>query len=196
MVELALEWGGSEYPWDGAVIIGLLIGGLVSLMIFVAWECRIGDVAMIPATIVRKREVWCSSLYLGFFASAMMVCSFYLPIYFQAVKGVSAFHSGVYMLAGIVPQILMAMTSGALSKLCTLDHLTRPGRLIKSSVGRMGYYLPWALVSAIISCPGAAAMTTLTVGASVAQWVMYQFIAGFGRGCGGQTVSPVQLLSL
>lgn len=116
MVELAIEWGGSEYPWSSSVVIGLFVGGFVSLIVFVAWEYRSGDVAMLPVAVVCKREVWSSSLYLGFLASAMMVCSFYLPIYFQAVKGVTALLSGVYMLPGIASQILMAITSGALSR--------------------------------------------------------------------------------
>lgn len=36
---------------------------------------------------------------------------------------------------------------------------------------------------------GAGLTTTLAVEATVAQWVLYQFVAGFGRGCGMQTVS-------
>jgi len=41
---------------------------------------------------------------------------------------------------------------------------------------------------------GAGLMTTITVKATVAQWVMYQFVAGLGRGCGMQTVRPLLLL--
>jgi hypothetical protein len=56
------------------------------------------------------------------------------------------------------------------------------------TVGKMGSYLPWALASSMIMLIGAGLTTTLTVEATVAQWVMYQFVAGFGRGCGMQTV--------
>lgn len=116
MVELALAWGGSDYAWGSVTILGLFFGSLVFLMTFVAWERRVGDAAMIPPSVVCKLEVWSSSLYLGFLSAGMLICSYYLPIYFQAVKGVSALFSGVYMLPGVLPQIAMAVTSGALSK--------------------------------------------------------------------------------
>lgn len=116
MIELALEWGGADYPWNTSLVIGLLCGGGVAVVLFALWELRVGDRAMIPPSVVRRREVWTSSLYLGLFSGAMLVFSNYMPIYFQAVKGVSALLSGVYMLAGIGPQILMAIFSGAVSK--------------------------------------------------------------------------------
>lgn len=118
MVELALSWGGSDFPWNSPTVIGLLCGGVVSLVVFAAWEHRIGDKAMIPASVARRREVWSASLYLGFFSGALLCFSYYMPIYFQAVKQVSALMSGVYLLSGILPQLLMAILSGALSKYC------------------------------------------------------------------------------
>ncbi|KAL0942291.1 efflux pump [Colletotrichum truncatum] len=168
MVELALSWGGSDFPWNSPTVIGLLCGGFVSLVIFAAWEHRVGDSAMIPASVARRHEVWSASIYLGFFSGALLCFSYYMPIYFQAVKGVSALMSGIYLLSGILPQLVMAILSGAL-------------------IGKTGYYLPWALVSSAIMLVGAGLTTTLTVQATVAQWVMYQFVAGFGRGCGMQT---------
>ncbi|OBR06534.1 Efflux pump [Colletotrichum higginsianum IMI 349063] len=168
MIELALSWGGSDYPWNSPTVIGLFCGAGVSLAIFVAWEHRVGDDAMIPGSVACRREVWSASLYLGFFSGALLCFSYYMPIYFQAVKGASALMSGVYLLSGILPQLVMAILSGAL-------------------IGKMGYYLPWALASSAIMLVGAGLTTTLTVQATVAQWVMYQFVAGFGRGCGMQT---------
>ncbi|OHF04572.1 efflux pump [Colletotrichum orchidophilum] len=168
MIELALSWGGSDYPWSSPTAIGLFCGAGVSLAIFVAWEHRVGDDAMIPGSVACRSEVWSASLYLGFFSGALLCFSYYMPIYFQAVKGASALMSGVYLLSGILPQLVMAILSGAL-------------------IGKMGYYLPWALGSSAIMLVGAGLTTTLTVQATVAQWVMYQFVAGFGRGCGMQT---------
>jgi hypothetical protein len=51
------------------------------------------------------------------------------------------------------------------------------------------------LISSAIMLVGAGLTTTLTVEATVAQWVMYQFVAGFGRGCGMQTVRLLFLFS-
>jgi hypothetical protein len=116
MIELALSRGGSDYAWNSSTVIGLFCGGGTSLIVFTAWEHRVGDAAMIPASVVRKREVWSASLYLGFFSGALLCFSYYMPIYFQAVKRVPALMSGVYMLSGILPQLVMAIMSGVLSK--------------------------------------------------------------------------------
>jgi Fungal trichothecene efflux pump (TRI12) len=113
---LALEWGGTKYPWNSAVIIGLFCGAGVTLCIFTAWEYRIGDDAMIPFSIVSKRIVWCSCLVLAFFGSSIFLFSYYLPLYFQAVKGASPALSGVYLLPGILTQIIAAAVSGLLGQ--------------------------------------------------------------------------------
>lgn len=47
---------------------------------------------------------------------ALVLCnSYYLPVYFQAVKNVSPILSGVYMLPGILFQLVFAVMSGLLS---------------------------------------------------------------------------------
>ncbi|KAF8852801.1 efflux pump [Acephala macrosclerotiorum] len=172
MIELGLEWGGQGVPWKSARIIGLLCGGIVALALFAVWEYRVGENAMIPPSVAGRREVWTSCLYLGFFSGALLCFTYYLPTYFQAVKGVSPLISGVYMLSGIVPQLIMAIVSGLF-------------------IGKTGYYLPWALAGAVIACAAAGLVSTFTVHESTAKWVMYQFIGGFGRGCGLQAVSII-----
>ncbi|KJZ72348.1 hypothetical protein HIM_08274 [Hirsutella minnesotensis 3608] len=168
MVSLALEWGGSTYAWRSTIIICLFCGGGLALVAFIAWESFIGDaVAMIPLSVASKRKVWCSCFNLALFSAAMFTFSYYLPIYFQAVKGVSPTLSGVYMLPGILTQIIMSMVSGII-------------------IGKTGYYTPWALASGIIGAVAAGLLSTLQPDSSVAKWVMYQFIGGFGRGCGMQ----------
>jgi cyanate permease len=116
MIELAFSWGGSDYAWDSPTVIGLFSGGGISLIIFVAWEHHVSDDAMIPASVARQHEVWSASLYLGFFSGALLCFSYYMPIYFQAIKGVSALTSGVYLLSGILPQMVMTIMSGVSSK--------------------------------------------------------------------------------
>uniref|UniRef100_A0A0D2XZ47 Major facilitator superfamily (MFS) profile domain-containing protein n=1 Tax=Fusarium oxysporum (strain Fo5176) TaxID=660025 RepID=A0A0D2XZ47_FUSOF len=54
MLLLALQWGGLEYPWDSATVIGLFCGGGVLFIIFVYWEHRVGSDAMIPLPISAK----------------------------------------------------------------------------------------------------------------------------------------------
>jgi hypothetical protein len=116
MFLMALEWGGTEYPWKSPTIIGLFCGAGATLVIFAAWEYHVGDEAMVPYSMLRKRVVWSSCLVVGFFFGCLFIFSYYLPIYFQAVKGVSPALSGVYVLPGILSQMMMAVISGVLGE--------------------------------------------------------------------------------
>ena len=111
---LALEWGGSHYAWGDSRIIGLFCGSGGTLALFLAWEYRVGDEAMIPFSMMRRRIVWCGCLFILFFFGALMNAAYYLPIYFQAIRGVTPTLSGVYLLPMILGQMFTAVLSGAL----------------------------------------------------------------------------------
>ena len=166
---LALEWGGTRYHWDSAVIIGLFCGAAGTFALFLAIEYRKGDDAMIPSSMLRIRVVSCSCLNMLFFGGAMYILTFYLPIYFQAVRDATPTMSGVYLLPSVLSQIMFAMISGVL-------------------VGRLGYYLPWAVASGLLVSIANGLISTLTPTSSTGEWIGYQIIGGAGRGCGLQMV--------
>ncbi|TAQ89078.1 hypothetical protein B7494_g2583 [Chlorociboria aeruginascens] len=167
MLLLALQWGGEKYPWDDAKIIGLFCGAGGNLIVFLIWEHHVGAEAMIPFYMLTNRIVWCSCVVQFFFFGGMMVYTYYLPIYFQAVKGVSPSMSGVYVLPTILSQMCLAITSGVM-------------------VGKLGYYLPWAAFSGVVMSIGSGLASTFTPHTTTAKWIGYQIIAGAGRGAGMQ----------
>ncbi len=111
---LALEWGGTRYAWESATIIGLFGGAAGTFCVFLVWEYRRGDAAMIPFSMVRRRIVWCSCSVTFLFMGSTMITSYYMPIYFQAVRNATPTMSGVYILPAILSQILFATVSGVL----------------------------------------------------------------------------------
>lgn len=115
MFLLALQYGGVDYPWQSATVIGLFCGAGVLLLIFGYWEHRVGAGAMIPLPVIRQREIWTSCLTMLFFFTTVFIAAFYLPVYFQSVKNDSPLMSGVHMLPSILSQILFAIISGILS---------------------------------------------------------------------------------
>jgi hypothetical protein len=123
MFLMALEWGGTNYAWNSATIIGLFCGAGVTFTIFAVWEYRVGDRAMFPYSMLRKRVVWSSCVVIGFFFGCVLTLSYYLPIYFQAVKGASPAMSGVYILPGILGQMLFAIISGVLGEFFSFETL-------------------------------------------------------------------------
>lgn len=56
-------------------------------------------------------------------------------------------------------------------------------------VGRLGYYMPWALVSAVLAAIGAGLLGTLLPDSASRKWIGYQIISGTGRGFGLQMVT-------
>jgi len=95
------------------------------------------------------------------------VAIYYLPIYFQAVDGVSPTMSGVYMLPSILAQLFSAVTAGKL-------------------VGKVGRYLPFALASAVFMSIGYGLCSTFSPHTTTGEWIGYQILFGVGRGIGFQ----------
>jgi len=116
MFLLALQFGsGNTHAWDSATVIGLLVGSGILAVIFVLWERRMGDRAMVPGSIIKQRIVWVSCTYGMCNICCMMVASNWIPTYFQAVKGEGPTLSGVHILPSILSQLFFVVTSGALS---------------------------------------------------------------------------------
>jgi Fungal trichothecene efflux pump (TRI12) len=113
---LALQYGGNQYAWNSATVIGLFCGAGVNFIVFSTWNYRQGDLAMIPVSMLSKRVVWSSCSSVLFFAGTIFVTSYYLPIYFQIIKNESPLMSGVDVLANILPQMVMTGIAGKLGE--------------------------------------------------------------------------------
>jgi len=113
---LALQYGGITYPWNSAKIIGLFCGAGGAFILFLAWDYYKGDAAMIPFSMVRKKTVWASCLTYGIFMGQLFCVSYYLPIYFQGVNGVSPTMSGVYVLPSVLSHAFAGIISGILGE--------------------------------------------------------------------------------
>ncbi|GAQ45157.1 hypothetical protein AtubIFM55763_006611 [Aspergillus tubingensis] len=179
---LALQWGGSRYPWKSSTIIGLFCGSAATFVVFGLWERRMGNDAMIPGQLVKQRIVWSSCMTMSMMFGMTMVMAYYLPIYFQSVRGESALMSGVDLLPNILCQLVMAVLSGVLT-------------------GRLGYYLPWAIFGSIMTSIGTGLLSMLSPTTSTRDWAGFQAIVGLGRGAATQVpmvaiqnaVTPAQI---
>ena len=85
---LALETGGSTFPWGSPQIIGLFIFAAVMLGLFIYIESRAKE-PIIPLSLFKNRIVTISlmigSSSIGFFAAIT-----FIPLFLQGVKGASA----------------------------------------------------------------------------------------------------------
>ncbi|QSZ36725.1 hypothetical protein DSL72_006608 [Monilinia vaccinii-corymbosi] len=108
---LALQWGGQSLPWGSSKIIGLLVGFGCLGVIFAVVQWKRGEYATIPLRIISQRTVSMVICLLFFVGLTITVLSYYIPIYFQAVRGLSATTSGIRFISLIIPQT-SAVTHG------------------------------------------------------------------------------------
>ncbi len=113
---LALSWGGNQYAWGSAVIIGLFCGAGATALLWLVWDWYRGDGALVPVSIIRVRGVWAGALTHCFFMTNVFCASFFLPMYFQAVRAANPMMSGVYVLASILSQLVVIPPTGKLGE--------------------------------------------------------------------------------
>lgn len=132
---LVLQWGGQTISWRSGISIGLFITFGVCGILFIALQWRLGEYATIPFRVVRIRSIYMGALVLFTLGIAsisvgtpfptqkrvqkltLTKLAFYLPLYFQAIQGVSATHSGVDMVAYVAPSIVaIGITGGLVSR--------------------------------------------------------------------------------
>ncbi|KAI1450516.1 major facilitator superfamily domain-containing protein [Annulohypoxylon stygium] len=164
---LALEYGGNQFAWNSSQIIGLFIGAFATFVVWAFWNRHKGDSGLLPVSIMSRRVVWASALNNAFQMSTLFGTSYWLPIYFQAIKGVSAILSGVYLLPTILGQLVFAVLSGVL-------------------VSKVGYIPPFSIYAATLTSVGCGLFSLLQPDTSTGKWVGFQLIASCGRGAGLQ----------
>jgi hypothetical protein len=123
MLLLALQFGGEQYPWNSSVVIGLFCGAAANAVVWGFWNRYKGEDAMMPLSMIRRKEVLFSGIYVAFLTSAVYGGIYYLPIYFQAVNNASAIMSGVYLLPMILFQLVTAGFSGVAGKSASYHNL-------------------------------------------------------------------------
>jgi EmrB/QacA subfamily drug resistance transporter len=134
---LALSWGGSDYGWGSAMIIGLFVCSAVAFVIFGAVEARAAE-PMLPLRLFRNPVFAVTSALAFIVGFAMLGSLTFLPTYSQYVKGVSATASGVRTLPLVVGLLGASIFAGW--------YVSRTGRykvfpIAGSAVMALGLYL-------------------------------------------------------
>ncbi|KIW11286.1 hypothetical protein PV08_10586 [Exophiala spinifera] len=162
MLLLAVIWGGGKFAWDSATIIGLFCGSFVEYLIFAAWQWHRGEKAMIPPHVIGKRLVLAGCATNFFQMASNMTLSYYLPLWFQVVKGATPTLSGAYILPTAISQSIGAVVAGKIVQV-------------------LRYCTPWAIFGSIVSTIGSGLITTFTPTTSTGKWIGYQILIGTGR---------------
>ena len=101
---LASVWGGKDYAWTSPLIVGLLVAGVASALLFLAQERRHVE-PILPLRMFRDPVFRVCVTQGALLGGVMVGAAVFLPVYLQVVKGVSATSSGfllVPMMGGVV----------------------------------------------------------------------------------------------
>lgn len=112
---LALQWGGSKYPWSSWRIILCFVFFGVLTIVWVGIQIWKGDNATVPPRLIKKQSVWASAVFVGFLGGSFFIMIYYLPIWFQAIKGASATKSGIMNLPMLLGLVLTMIICGVLT---------------------------------------------------------------------------------
>ncbi|KAI0477870.1 MFS general substrate transporter [Xylariaceae sp. FL0804] len=162
MLLLALQWGGVEYAWSSSVIIGQFVGFAVVFLLFIIWDIRRGENALIPSrlfTVNRNPALLCAAAF--FVNGPFQIIIYWLPIWFQGVLGVTPTQSGIDFFPTVISDVLAAFIGSAI-------------------VMQLGWWNPFLLFAEAMVCLGGGLLTTIYPTISSGHWIGYQIFGGIG----------------
>ena len=159
---LLTTWGGTQYAWRSATIVGLGIAGGVLLAVFVWWETRAAE-PIVPLSLFRS-SVFSVSSAMGFaIGMAMFGAIIFIPLYLQLVYGASPTSSGLRMLPLMAGLLTASIASGR-------------------AISRIGRYKAFPVAGTAILVVGMFLLSRLSLG--TAPWLasVYMLVVGVGIG--------------
>ncbi|CAI7647354.1 unnamed protein product [Penicillium viridicatum] len=160
---LAIQWGGQTYAWSSGRVAACLVLMAILLLSFVAVQVFLPKTATLPLRIFSQRSIisgfW-QTLCIG---SGNYIFVYFLPIWFQSIKGSSAVESGIRMLPMMISMVVGSISGGITNS-------------------KIGYYTPLAIIGSCIMSVGAGLLTTFQVDTSEGKWIGYQIVYGIGLG--------------
>ncbi|KAJ5142161.1 hypothetical protein N7526_003156 [Penicillium atrosanguineum] len=160
---IPLTWGGVLYPWDSWHTLVPLIIGSVGLGVFAIYEWRFAQQPMIPPAIFRNRTALIS--FAGYAVVGLLVwcCLYFLPLYYEAVKGFKPIMSGI----ALFPETFTVAPSGVIVGLI---------------ISRTGQYY-WAVcIGWFLSTIGTGLLCLLDVNTGTITWIFLNLVPGVGIG--------------
>jgi MFS family permease len=167
---LALQWGGTVYPWSNGRIIALFVVAGVLMGAFIAVQAWLKTNATVPPHIFNQRSIISGVVFAMCIGGGMISMLYTLPLWFQAVRGASAVESGIDTIPLVLSLVVGTILSGAI-------------------ITRTGYYNPWMYVATVLMSTGAGLMTTFKLDTNHSAWIGYQVLFGLGIGTGMQQAS-------
>ncbi|KAF1995547.1 MFS general substrate transporter [Amniculicola lignicola CBS 123094] len=173
---LALQRASIPQPWSYSGIWGPLLAFGILFCIFVIVQYYQKDRAIIPYRIISQRTIaFCCLFEVTIFLGTTTIV-YYLPFYFQSVKGLTPHQSGILILPFVVTNSFFAFAGGVV-------------------ISKTGYYVPFLWAGSAIMVIGCGLLYTLNINSTTSAIVGFQMIASIGYGlCVQVPFTAVQVL--
>ncbi len=140
-IMLALTWGGTRYPWSSPPIVGLAVASLMLWGLFAWWLAHAAE-PLIPLAVLANPIVRAGTLAACFGMGTYIGLTIYMPIYLQAVVGLSVSDAGLATMPLMVGTVAGATLSGRM-----MAHVTHYKRLpvagLLCAIAGLGLFAGW-----------------------------------------------------
>lgn len=160
---LALSWGGVDYSWTSATIIGMFAFSAAMGILFIYVEKRSVE-PVFPLSLFRNSIVALSNVVVFFTGIGMFGVIIFVPLYFQGVLGVSATTSGSFLTPMMMGVVFGGLISGQV--------LSRAG----------GHYRIQGMAGLAFMSAGMFLLSRMTEETSYTNAIVNIVITGFGLG--------------
>ncbi|OJJ04859.1 hypothetical protein ASPVEDRAFT_153183 [Aspergillus versicolor CBS 583.65] len=164
---MAISFGGVLYPWNDSRIIGMFVcsGVLFTLFflqqgftVFTTYSARI-----FPMQYLKSKEMVLLFIETAAAGTSCFVPIYFIPLFFQFVRGDTALDAGVRLLPFIVPLVVCNLVNGL-------------------AMSAMGYYMPWYLLGGVLVIVGGVLLRITELSTSQAQIYGALVVGGIGTG--------------
>jgi EmrB/QacA subfamily drug resistance transporter len=166
---LYLNWRGKDYGWGSSGAVALLLGAIVLAVLFVAIELRARE-PIIPMKLFRN-EIFAVGNAYGFLAGIVMFGAIiFLPVYLQAVKGMTPTESGLAFLPAVAGIFGTSIPAGQL-------------------ISKTGRYKIFPIIGAVLLTLALLGLSRLRADTPYWQTAIAIFLLGCGLGLTMQTIT-------
>ncbi len=165
---LMTTWGGREYAWQSAQIMGLGATGIIFLYLFLFVQSRASE-PILPLKLFKERVFAVGTLIMFILGMAMFGALAFMPLYFQVVRGDTATQSGLSLLPLMVGMVSSSIVSGQV-------------------VSRTGRYRFLPITGSAIMTVGLASLSFIDINTNYARIAFSMLLLGAGMGMIMQTI--------
>ncbi|RUP45914.1 major facilitator superfamily domain-containing protein [Jimgerdemannia flammicorona] len=167
---LPTTWGGVTYPWSDPIVISLYVVAVVLIALFGIVEWKFAREPLMPLRMFTNRTIVAVILTQFFSGMAFFGYIFYMPIFFQVVRGNTPTTAGLQLLPMMLGLVVIGNIAGNFMN------------MIQKRMPNIAAHVLYIYVGNCLFLVGAGLTSTLDENTSTGVTVVYLLLVGIGLG--------------